>query len=376
MTDYGSDPRVVLTLDAGGSNFRFSAMSGGRAVTPMITVPSQGDDLDRCLEGMVEQFRCVKIQCARPPVAISFAFPAPADYSSGIIGRLNNLPAFRGEVALGPMLEDEFGIPVWINNDADLFTHGEAMAGLLPYVNGLLEKAGSPRRYRNLFGVTLGTGFGGGIVRDGKLFAGDNSMAGEIWAMRNKLDPGQSAEEGVSIRAVRKVYAARAGIAVESAPDPREIAEIAEGKQPGDRAAALEAYRRLGEVAGDSLAHALTLVDGLAVIGGGLAQSHRLFFPALLDELNGRHVEPGGALVRRLTPRAFDLEDPEQLDLFLKGDRREIAVPRSGRKLVYEPLQRLGVGISRLGTSEATALGAYVFALQKLDENGPESDCG
>ena len=87
------------------------------------------------------------------------------------------------------MLEEKFGIPVFINNDGDLFVYGEAIAGFLPYVNGLLEKAGSPKRYKNLFGVTLGTGFGGGIVRDGELFIGDNSMAGEVWLLRNKLQP-------------------------------------------------------------------------------------------------------------------------------------------------------------------------------------------
>ena len=103
-------------------------------------------------------------------------FPGPADYPNGIIGDLGNLPGFRGGVALGPMLEEKFGIPVFINNDGDLFVYGEAIAGFLPYVNGLLEKAGSPKRYKNLFGVTLGTGFGGGIVRDGELFIGDNSM--------------------------------------------------------------------------------------------------------------------------------------------------------------------------------------------------------
>ena len=144
-------------------------------------------------------------------MAISFAFPGPADYPAGIIGDLGNLPGFRGGVALGPMLEDRFQIPVFINNDGDLFVYGEAIAGFLPYVNGLLEKAGSPKRYKNLFGVTLGTGFGGGIVRNGELFIGDNSMAGEVWLLRNKLDPAMNAEEGASIRAVRRVFAEQVG---------------------------------------------------------------------------------------------------------------------------------------------------------------------
>ena len=43
------------------------------------------------------------------------------------------------------------------------------------------------------------------------------------------------------------------------------------GERAGDRAAAIESFRRLGETAGDAMANALTLIDGLAVIGGGLS---------------------------------------------------------------------------------------------------------
>ena len=163
-----TDARIVMTLDAGGTNLKFSAIRGNRLLLEPIYVPTEADNLDRCLANIVKGFDQVREHCPEPPVAISFAFPGPADYPAGIIGDLPNLPAFRGGVALGPMLEDQFGIPVFINNDGDLFVYGEAIAGFLPYINDLLEKAGSPKRYKNLFGVTLGTGFGGGIVRDGE----------------------------------------------------------------------------------------------------------------------------------------------------------------------------------------------------------------
>ena len=177
---------------------------------------------------LLEGFERVKASVPTPPVAISFAFPAPADYFNGIIVGPRNLPAYSN-VALGPMLEDRFGLPVYINNDGDLFTYGEAASGLLPYVNGLLEQAGSPKRFRNLLGVTLGTGLGGGIVRDGELHTGDNSVAGEVWIMRHKGEVDANAEEGASIRAVRRVYARLAGIAFDEAPEPRVISQIAEG---------------------------------------------------------------------------------------------------------------------------------------------------
>jgi glucokinase len=360
------DDHIVMTLDAGGTNFVFSALQANRPVIASFALPANADDLSSSLANIVEGFGRTQEQLPAPPVAISFAFPAPADYFNGIIINPCNLPAYRN-VALGPMLEDRFGLPTFINNDGDLFAYGEAAAGFLPYVNGLLEKAGSPKRYRNLFGVTLGTGFGGGIVRDGALFIGDNSMAGEIWLARHKLERGTNAEEGASIRAVRRVYAAEAGMRLEEAPEPKAIYEIAEGHAAGDRAAAQEAFRRMGEVAGDAIAQAVTLLDSLVVIGGGIAGAHRQFLPAIVEEMNGTYQAPGGEHFPRLAQRAFNLEDPRQLEAFLTGETKELTVPGSSRKVKFDGLQRTGVGISRLGTSEATAIGAYAFALKSLD---------
>ena len=363
-----SDSRIVMTLDAGGTNFRFAAARGGKPVTETIALPSRGDHLEDCLANLIEGFTRVKALCPEPPVAISFAFPGPADYPAGIIGDLPNLPAFRGGIAIGPMLEEKFGIPVFINNDGDLFVYGEAISGFLPYVNGLLEKAGSPKRFRTLFGITLGTGFGGGIVRDGKLFTGDNSMAGEVWLLRNKLQPTMNAEEGACIRAVRRVYAERTGTPLAQVPEPKELFEIGNGTRPGDQAAAQAGFNHLGEVAGDAMGNALTLIDGLAVIGGGVSGAWPLFLPRLVAELNSNFTAPDGSLFRRLSSAAFNLEDPAQLEVFLKGETRTIKVPGSDRTVAYDPLQRVGVGMSRLGTSEAVALGAYAFAISQLGE--------
>ena len=332
-----------------------------------VVLPSHGDNLERCLAVLREGFIAVKRHCPEPPVAVSFAFPGPADYPNGIIGDLPNLPAFRGGVALGPMLEDHLGLPTFINNDGDLFACGEAIAGFLPRVNRLLEESGSPKRYRNLLGVTLGTGFGGGIVHDGELFLGDNSMAGEVWLLRNKLHPQWNAEEGACARAVRRVYAERAGIPFAQAPEPKDIAEIAAGKLSRNHTAAVEAFRQLGEVAGDAIAQALTLVDGLVVIGGGISGAWPHFLPALVAELNGTYLTPEGAPIRRLASVAFNLEDATGRERFVRGEAREIPVPGGSGKVTYDPLPRVGVGLSVLGTSPAIAIGAYAFALRKLD---------
>ena len=365
--DPGTDHRIVLTLDAGGTSFRFSAICGNRPVTETVIMPSNGDNLNQCLTNIVEGFSRIQAQCPVMPVAISFAFPGPADYPKGIIGDLGNLPGFRGGVPLGPMLEERFGIPAFINNDGDLFAYGEAISGFLPYVNSLLEKAGNPKRYRNLFGVTMGTGFGGGIVLNGELLTGDNSISGEVWLLRNKLDPSMNAEEGVSIRAVRRCYAEKSDIALRDAPEPKDIFDIGMQKKPGNAPAAIQSFRRLGEVAGDAMANALTLIDGLAVIGGGISAAWPLFLPALVGEINGTYTGPEGNQFQRLAATAFNLEDPEELHTFLDSRAQTIPVPGCNKQAVYDPLRRIGIGISRLGTTEAITMGAYAFALRKLD---------
>jgi glucokinase len=87
-----------------------------------------------------------------------------------------------------------------------------------------------------------------------------------------------------------------------------------------------------------------------------------------VDELNSTYTAPNGTKFRRLVQTAYNLEDPAQRRKFLKGQTREVLVPGSRRKLKYDPEARVGVGMSRLGTSEAVAIGACAFALRKLDD--------
>ncbi|HET6330971.1 MAG TPA: ROK family protein [Holophagaceae bacterium] len=355
---------LVLTLDAGGTTFAFSAVRDGREATAPVVLPAMGDDLHVCLGQLRKGFEAVHGATGRQASAISFAFPGPADYPRGVIGDLKNLPGFRGGVALGPMLEDHFQLPVFLNNDGDLFAYGEALAGRLPEVNAELEAAGSPFRHRHLLGLTIGTGFGAGIVAEGRLLRGDNSAAGEIWLVRSKTCPACFAEEGVSIAAVRSVYAKLSGL---DAPEPKALADIARGSSPGNPAAAREAFRALGEAAGDAVANALTLVDGLVVIGGGLAGAADLFLPALMAELNGTLATRSGGTVGRLESKAYNLEDAGEKAAFLKGEAREVMVPGSTRRVAYDPLKRVGVCISRLGAAKAVALGGWAYAVDRLD---------
>ena len=364
--DLRSDHRIVMTLDAGGTNFVFNAVRGGEELFEPHRIKSKSDTLEEALDKIISGFKSVKKVLDEQPVAISFSFPGPADYPRGIIGDLENLPTFRGGVALKDMLEDQFGIPVYINNDGDLFAYGEAIGGILPEINAKLEAAGNPKRYINLFGVTFGTGFGGGIVNNGHLFIGDNSAGGEVNRMRNKLYPGTSAEDSTALRGIRRVYAREAGIAFDAAPNPKEIQDIVLGTLKGNRQAALKAWEEMAIVAGDALANSITLIDGIIVIGGGLAGAHEVFLQRLVDEMNTSFKSLDGHDFPRLEITALNLENPLELEKFIENQSREIKVPFSKRVVNYNPSRFIGVGVTRLGTSKAVSVGAYAYALAKL----------
>lgn len=366
MKSYHSDRRSVMTLDAGGTNFVYSAIKGYEEIADSVTMPAHPHNLELCLKSIKKGFREVQNQLQEKPEAISFAFPGPADYKQGIIGDLPNLPAFKGGVALKAFLENEFGLPVFIKNDGALFALGEAAFGFLPYVNVMLKQRNISQQFKNLVGLTIGTGLGGGLIVNGTLCSGDNSAGGEVWLSSHKLDTKKCAETGASIRAVERKYAELAGLF--SAPSPKEIFEIGMGKSSGNKKAAKESYRLLGEVTGNVIANAVTLVDGLVVIGGGLAKAHALFFPALLKELNRKYKNSEGNFFNRLDISVFNLQDEDDKKQFLERNYKQISIPGTGKTISYDPVKRIGIGTSRLGTNKAVAIGAYQTALDALDK--------
>ena len=367
MANFKTDSRIVLTLDAGGTNMVFGAMRGGEFIIEPITLPSNADVLSKCLDTMVEGFQTVIDKLDEKPVAISFAFPGPADYPNGIIGGyLPNFPSFRDGVALGPFLRKKFGIPVYINNDGDLFAYGEALGGALPEINEKLEAAGSSKRYRNMLGYTFGTGFGVGTIVNGDLNRGDNSCV-ETFCLPHKKLAGVIVEDGVAVRAVKRVYGEASGHKDHNF-EPKDIFDIAEGRKEGDIEAAKKAFAEMGEVAGDAMATAVTLTDGLIVIGGGITAARKYIMPALLESLRSKMHTISGEELNRVQMKVYDLDNEAEFVEFAKGDARKIKIYGSDEEVTYDPQKRIGVTISKMGASKAISVGAYTFALDQLDK--------
>ncbi len=362
-----SDRSVVLTLDAGGTNFVFSAFQSDQEIVQSLTLPSVADNLENCIATIINGAKDIISKISNKPVALSVAFPGPINHTTGVVGNLNNMPAFKEAVPLGPILKNKLKIPVFINNDGNLFAYGEANYGLLPYINKLLSEEGRTKKYGNLVGITLGTGFGAGIIRNGELFSGDNFLAAEVCMLRNRINSETSAEEGISIRAIQRVYAEKANIDLSKAPSPKIIFAIANGEAEGNKIAAREAFCQLGVVLGDALGNILTLIDGLVVIGGGISGAMSFIYPSLLKELNSKYVSHSNKIYPRLIQKVFNLDDEKERKLFLDDNEKTLVVPETNERISYSPEARLGIAISKAGASKSISLGAYAYALKFIE---------
>jgi hypothetical protein len=89
--------------------------------------------------------------------------------------------------------------------------------------------------------------------------------------------------------------------------------------------------------------------------------------PALLSELRATMHTLGGQTLARVPSYIYDLENPEEFEQFVKGQTKEIEVFGTSKRVRIDTQKRLGITLSQLGTSRATTIGAYCFALHALD---------
>lgn len=201
---------------------------------------------------------------------------------------------------------------------------------------------------------------------DGVLHLGDNCCV-ETFCLPHKSAPNIIVEEGVAARAIKRVYAERSGVCDQSL-EPKDILDIAEGVREGNRQAARESFEELGEVAAHAISVAVSLLDGIVVIGGGIAAAKRYIMPAILKELRGSLSTISGDQVPKVQSKIYNLDDDSELLEFVKGGHRQIRVYGSDKYVTYECEKRIGVATSSIGASKAISLGAYNYALSQIDK--------
>lgn len=154
---------MIIGVDLGGTNIRAAIENGGEILNFRKEPFNTKRSLDETL-GQLKEF--IKPLVAEGVRGIGIGVPSVVDVENGIVFNVTNIPAWK-RVPLKDILENEFGIPVRVNNDVNCFTLGE-------------HQFGSLRGMKNVVGVSIGTGLGSGIIINNHLFEGVNCGAGEI----------------------------------------------------------------------------------------------------------------------------------------------------------------------------------------------------
>ena len=154
---------MKIGVDLGGTNIRAGLMDGTELIRKeKVSCPAQGSESEviEAVAGLIGKLVSEDVD------AIGIGVPSVVDTAKGIVYNVANIPSWV-EVHLKDILEERFDIPVFINNDSNCFTLGES-------------RFGAGKEYKDMVGVTLGTGVGSGIMIGGHLYEGRNAGAGEI----------------------------------------------------------------------------------------------------------------------------------------------------------------------------------------------------
>jgi glucokinase len=258
----------VIGIDLGGTAIKLGRFSEDGTCHQSLTVPTpQPATPEAVLVAMVDAISQLE-PVENSVKSIGIGTPGPAD-ATGRIARLAiNLKNWQN-VPLADWLEAKTGLPTILANDANCAGLGEAWLG-------------AGRRFQNLAVITLGTGVGGAMIVDGKLFVGHQGAAGELGLITINPDGPEcnsgnrgSLEQYVSVQAIRR----------ETGLEPLELANLAKS---GD-AQALKFWRDYGRYLGIGLASIIYILTPEAIIiGGGISAGAEFFLPAVRAEIERR----------------------------------------------------------------------------------------
>ncbi|WP_225938402.1 ROK family protein [Leptothermofonsia sichuanensis] len=257
----------VLGIDLGGTAIKLGRFSKNGTCLAALNMPTpQPSTPEAVLAAVVDAI--TQIDPDNQVAAIGVGTPGPADATGRIARVAINLAGWH-DVPLADWLEAKVGRPAMIANDANCAGLGEAWLG-------------AGRWYNNLILLTLGTGVGGAIILDGKLFVGHHGTAGELGLITLNPDgPACNSGNQGSLESYTSVPAIRRRTGME----PEELGMLA---LAGD-SQALEFWQSYGRDLGAGLASLIyVLTPEAIIIGGGISASADFFFPSVWAEIERR----------------------------------------------------------------------------------------
>ncbi len=279
---------IYIAVDVGGTQLRVATYSE-EGVTPhqqarIPTKSSQGKPIDRLMD-LITSVWPVQEKVA----AIGIAAPGPTNPKQGIVLSAPNIPGWVN-MPLRQTLEDRFGVPTYIGNDANLAAWGE-------------WRFGAGQGHHNLLYLTVSTGIGGGVICDDQLLLGENGLAGELGHVtilpdgplcgcghRGHLEALASGT-GIAAYVLEELSKGRASsLAITPSPSARDISRAAKQGDP----LAIEAYARAGKYLGIAITNYLHVFNpSIVILGGGVSQSGPLIIKPMQEILQQSVMSPG-----------------------------------------------------------------------------------
>ena len=275
---------LVFAVDLGGTHLRVALVDdNGRILEQTKQETPKGDSAEVVVAALVNAARNWD-RYKQAVVAASIMVPGAVDADKAVVLQAPNLPSLVN-YALKTELQKRLGWPVFLENDANAAAVGEMWLG-------------AARGCRDVVSVTLGTGVGGGVILDGKLWRGSHGSAGEIG--HTTVDPFSGLKCKCGNTGCLELFASATAIvrmtkeSLSSFPESRlkscelTAEKVYEAGRAGDELA-LAVFKRFGMYLGIGLANLINLIDPqIIVIAGGAVNGWDLFAEEMYRQVEER----------------------------------------------------------------------------------------
>jgi glucokinase len=264
---------VVLGLDLGGTNIKAGLVTpGGVLLDHAIGTTPLRREVEDVVAVMVNTVR--QLMARHPgvqPIGMGLAAPGVVDLSGELVMRAPNFPSWNS-VPLRQVVEDALGLPCVMGNDVDLFGMAE-------------HRWGAAVGFKHFVAVAVGTGVGGAIFIDGKLYLGADGGAAELgFSLISHEGPAVMGIEGAL-----EGFIGRRGFddlvlqlyPTGEVPTPRRITELAAAGDPRAR----QVHTEIAEYLAEAAATWLHVLNPEAIVLGGGTLANAIF---LLEEFERR----------------------------------------------------------------------------------------
>lgn len=291
--------KYVVGVDVGGTNIKLGLvrLNGKIVARSRLKTGSFSHNkmkLIRAIIGAIQALLDEKNIPRKEVKGIGIGMPGPVDAENGVVKYLPNIPGWKN-VPLAKMVAGGLNIPAYIDNDVNVITLAE-------------WKFGAGKGCDNLMCITIGTGVGGGLILNGKMYRGEGFVAGELghalirdeYASKSYKDGYAHFEHYVGHRSLLKKAQAMVSPKIEQLQDLYPLVKKKNKK-------AVKFYDHTGRLIGNTLVGVVNLLNPrLIIIGGGVSNHFPYFIKALRKTVNERAMTVHKQMVKVVHAKLSD----------------------------------------------------------------------